>query len=153
MLLNPMRDKTFVTAPIVVVEDDVDDQFLIQKVFKRIGIHSDLIFFNNGKEALDYLKSTAQPIFMILSDINMPVMNGLELRSGIVRDDNLRKRCIPFIFLSTAARPSDVSAAHDLTVQGFFLKESTLGEMEKALENIVQYWARCKHPNNVGAHL
>jgi CheY-like chemotaxis protein len=146
-----MQQKVFLTEPIVVVEDDVDDQFLLRKVFERIGVESELVFFFNGKDAWDYLKSTKKKTFMILCDINMPVMNGLELREQINRDEEMRKKSIPFIFLSTAARPGDVDMAYNLAVQGFFLKESTLHEMEDAMRTIVAYWDRCKHPNSFQA--
>jgi CheY-like chemotaxis protein len=144
-----MPQKHFVTEPIIVVEDDADDQYLIQKIFERIGVGSDLIFFDNGKDALEYLKTTTRETFLILCDINMPVMNGLELREKINEDDTLRRRCIPFIFLSTAARPSDILQAYNLTVQGFFVKESTMAAMEDAMLTIVKYWMKCKHPNTL----
>ena len=86
---------------------------------------------------------------MILCDINMPVMNGLELRQRINNDEEMRKKSIPFIFLSTAARSTDVNKAFDLSAQGFFVKESTFNEMENALRVIVDYWDKCKHPNSL----
>lgn len=142
-----MQQKILITEPIVIVEDDLDDQFLIRKVFERIGVGSDLIFFGNGKDALHYLKSTEKQTFLILCDINMPVMNGLELRARINQDENLRRKSIPFVFFSTAARPNDVKLAYEMTVQGFFVKESTLEEMEESLRLIVCYWSKSKHPN------
>ena len=144
-----MFQETIFTQPIVIVEDDVDDQFLIQRVFERIGVGSELLFFANGKDALEYLLTTEKETFLILCDINMPVMNGLELRAKINTNELLRRRSIPFIFLSTAARPSDVMQAYELTVQGFFVKESTLVEMEDSLKAIIRYWMKCKHPNSV----
>ena len=142
-------EKTILTEPIVVVEDDADDQFLLRKVFERLEIESELLFFYNGKEAWDYLKTTTKKTFMILCDINMPVMNGLELRQRINNDPEMRKKSIPFIFLSTAARNTDIDKAYDLSAQGFFVKESTFNEMENALRVIVNYWDRCKHPNSL----
>lgn len=142
-------EKTILTEPIVVVEDDADDQFLLRKVFEGLEIESELLFFYNGKEAWDYLKTTTKKTFMILCDINMPVMNGLELRQRINNDPEMRKKSIPFIFLSTAARNTDIDKAYDLSAQGFFVKESTFNEMENALRVIVNYWDRCRHPNSL----
>lgn len=137
------------TAPIVIVEDDLDDQHLITQIFKRLGVQSELLFFDNGREALHYLETTSRETFMIISDINMPVMNGLELREKINKNEEVKRRSIPFIFLSTAARPADIIAAYDMTVQGFFLKEADFASMEEAIKIIVMYWQKCKHPNSV----
>ena len=138
-----------ITEPIIVVEDDIDDQFLLKKVFDRLGVQAELIFFSNGKDAFQHLITTEKDTFLILCDINMPIMNGLELRAKINEDQTLREKSIPFIFLSTAARPIDVITAYDMTVQGFFLKESTLEGMEESLRCILSYWSKCKHPNAV----
>jgi CheY-like chemotaxis protein len=142
-----MMHKSIATEPILIVEDDIDDQFLLRKVLERLHVESELLFFANGREAWEYLKRTTRTPFMILCDINMPVMNGLELRAKINEDEEIRKKSIPFILLSTAARERDVALAFDLSVQGFFVKESTLNEMEDSLRTIIYYWDRCRHPN------
>ena len=148
-----MLRKTFVTEPIIVVEDDADDQFLLSKVLERIGVESEILFFFNGREAWEYLKTTERKTFLILCDINMPVMNGLELREKINNDEVMRRKAIPFVFLSTAARAIDVDKAFDLSAQGFFVKESTLQEMEDSLQVILSYWNKCRHPNSVKRQL
>ena len=64
------------TGPIIVIEDDSDDQELLVMVFKELGFKNEIIFFEDGEAALDYLiKSDVEP-FIILSDINMPKLNG-----------------------------------------------------------------------------
>lgn len=143
-----MEKKIFISDPIVVVEDDADDQYFIKSICDKLGVTSELLFFDDGEKALTFLKKTNRKIFLILCDINMPIMNGLELRRKIQEDPFLRQKSIPFIFLSTAARAREVEEAYDLTVQGFFLKASQLSDMEKTLELIITYWQRCKHPNS-----
>lgn len=141
-------EKIVIHDPIVVVEDDADDQYFIKMICEKLGVTAELLFFGDGLKALTYLKTTTKKTFLILSDINMPVMNGLELRRNIQQDEELRKKSIPFVFLSTAARPKEVAEAYDLTVQGFFLKATQLGEMEETIEQILRYWVMCKHPNS-----
>lgn len=145
-----MEKKLFISDPIVIVEDDADDQYFIRTICEKLGVNSDLIFFEDGRQALNYLQTTPRKTFLILCDINMPVMNGLELRRKIQQNESLRRKSIPFVFLSTAARPKEVEEAYDLTVQGFFVKASELSEMEKSLELILNYWSKCKHPNAIG---
>ncbi len=139
----------FIEHPIVIVEDDADDQYFIKTICDKLGVTAELLFFEDGLSALNYLQTTKSKTFLILCDINMPVMNGLELRRKIQEDTRLRKLSIPFVFLSTAARQKEVEEAYDLTVQGFFVKASQLTEMEKSLELILRYWMDCRHPNSV----
>jgi CheY-like chemotaxis protein len=144
-----MEKRMFIDDPIVIVEDDADDQYFIRAICEKLGVTAELLFFEHGLQALNYLQTTKAKTFLILCDINMPVMNGIELRRKIQENIQLRKKSIPFVFLSTAARPKEVEEAYDLTVQGFFVKASQLADMEKSLELILQYWVNCKHPNSV----
>lgn len=144
-----MEKQLFIHDPIVIVEDDADDQYFIRIICERLGVKAELLFFEDGLRALNYLETTKSKTFLILCDINMPVMNGLELRRKIQENSQLRKKSIPFVFLSTAARPKEVAEAYDLTVQGFFVKASQLADMEKSLDLIFRYWLECRHPNSI----
>lgn len=144
-----MEKRMYIDHPIVIVEDDADDQYFIRTICEKLGVTAELLFFEDGLSALNYLQTTKVRTFLILCDINMPVMNGLELRRRIQENEQLRRQSIPFVFLSTAARPQEVEEAYDLTVQGFFVKASQLAEMEKSLQLILQYWIDCKHPNSI----
>ena len=135
-------------GPLIIVEDDIDDQEIIQEIFQSLGVSNPLLFFSDGFEALTYLQTTSDQPFLILCDINLPRLNGLQLREEINADDRLRKKSVPFVFYSTNASRDAVEKAYDLTVQGFFIKNSTLQELQDTLSLIVAYWSECKHPNN-----
>ena len=135
------------TRPIIIIEDDIDDQEIITQVLESIHVPNKAVFFNNGKEALQFLQTEDVHPFVILSDINMPVMNGFELRKRISEDASLRKKSIPFVFYTTAAGQKAVSIAYDLTVQGFFIKPPDIGALTKVLKAILEYWKYCIHPN------
>lgn len=135
-------------GPIIVVEDDLDDQEIITEVLALLEVSNKLLLFADGMEAITYLQSSTEQPFLILCDINLPKLNGLELRQQINLDETLRKKSIPFIFFSTNASPDAVARAYDLTVQGFFLKNHTLQELQDTLRLIISYWTHCKHPNN-----
>lgn len=136
-----------VRGPIISIEDDADDQFLIKSVVEELQIPNELLFFSNGLEALLYLETTQQQPFVIICDINMPVMNGLELRERIDQNEYLRKKSIPFVFLSTADNPLVIETAYDSTIQGFFKKENSFEDFKKRIKVIYDYWACCLHPN------
>ncbi|RAW01408.1 response regulator [Pseudochryseolinea flava] len=135
-----------VKNPIIIVDDDQDDQFLLAKVCEKIGVTHEILFFDDGRDALKYLRSTTERPFLIMSDVNMPLMNGFELRREIHNDVTLREKSIPFVFFSTAASPAQVREAYHLTVQGFFLKETSMEKIEQSLRMIFDYWTKCKRP-------
>ena len=136
-------------GPIVIVEDDLDDQEMIQEAMEEVGIKNELVFFDRSLKAFEFLKSTTQQPFLILSDVNLPVQNGIEFKRQIDEDRQLREKSIPFVFYSTAVDKNSVNTAYqELTVQGFFKKKNKYEELKKDLKLIVDYWTTCKHPNS-----
>jgi CheY-like chemotaxis protein len=135
-------------GPIVIVEDDLDDQEIYGEAIRAIGLTNELRFFNGSQQALDYLLTTEEQPFIILSDINMPGMNGLELKKNIVEDPYLAAKGIPFVFISTNATKVSVRHAHLLSVQGYFEKPQKMEEIKDMLHTLFAYWMRCKHINN-----
>ena len=133
--------------PIIIIEDDIDDQEIITQVLETMGISNKPVFFNNGKEALHFLRTEDVHPFVILSDVNMPIMNGFELRIQIAQDEHLRKKSIPFIFFTTYANAKSVETAYDLTVQGYFTKPADISSLTSMLKAIMEYWKYCIHPN------
>ncbi|MCE6987829.1 response regulator [Dyadobacter sp. CY323] len=135
-------------GPIISIEDDADDQFLIRSVVEELNIPNKLLFFGNGLEALLFLETTKEQPFVILCDINMPVMNGLELRERIEKNDYLKRKSIPFVFLTTADNPLIIDTAYSSTIQGFFKKENSFTELKNRFRVIYEYWQCCLHPNS-----
>lgn len=132
--------------PIIIIDDDTDDHYIFQEVCQKFNLGNELKFFGTATAALQYLRTTADEPFIIFCDINMPQMNGLELRRVIDKDEALRRKSIPFIFFTTAASRNQVNEAYDLTVQGLFIKESNFDDTEKVLRLIIEYWQKCRHP-------
>ena len=136
-------------GPIVIVEDDLDDQEMIQEAMEELGIKNKLVFFDRAIKAFDFLKSVKEQPFLILSDVNLPIQNGIEFKRQIDEDNALRHKSIPFVFYSTAVDKNSVDTAYqELTVQGFFKKKNTYDELKSDLKLIVDYWKTCKHPNS-----
>lgn len=133
---------------ILVVDDDEEDHDIMRSACEILGASDSLKFFHDGHALLAYLKTSESPPFLILCDINMPHINGLDLRAVIWNDVDLKRISIPFIFFSTSASPSQIKKAYDLTVQGFFLKGNSMDETVRKLRLILDYWKECKHPNS-----
>lgn len=135
-------------GPIIVIEDDEDDQAFFTTAFTNLHYTNKVFFFHNGKEALDFLNSSDITPFLILSDINMPILDGFALRDKVRMDAKLQLRCIPYLFFSTGLTQAAVIHAYSLSAQGFFQKQESLKELEKSIEVIMEYWKRCAAPNN-----
>jgi CheY-like chemotaxis protein len=134
-------------GPIIVIEDDMDDQFILKDIFVQLNYTNEIIFFTDGNQALEFLNRTDVQPFLILSDINMPLINGFELRQKIFTNDQLQNKCIPYLFFTTGANKKAVVDAYALSVQGFFLKPHTEAALKNTIRKIVEYWQECIAPS------
>jgi CheY-like chemotaxis protein len=138
------------TGPIIVIDDDKDDHEIIIEVCEQMNLRKYLKCFREGEEALEYLKNSQEYPCIILCDVNMPKITGFELRKIINANNTLRERTVPFIFYTTSADLMLVREAYNsMTVQGFFLKGSSLDEATRTFKVIIDYWTLCKHPNSM----
>ena len=136
-------------GPIIIIEDDQDDQEILRLVFKELNYKNEIIFFSDGESALAYLIATAVEPFIIFSDINMPRLNGIELRSKVHENEDLRMKSIPYLFFSTGAEQQHVVEAYSKSVQGFFIKPFDFTEMKDLIKSIIEYWQKCVSPNYI----
>jgi CheY-like chemotaxis protein len=128
------------TAPIVVIEDDIDDQHLLVEIFDKLGFQNKVFYFADGHAALAFLRIAEVKPLLILADINMPKLNGFEVREHILADEHLRKKCIPFVFFTTASDDRTISHAHATPIQGYFIKPRKMEEFESLIRKILEYW-------------
>jgi len=136
-------------GPIIIIEDDKDDQEIFTEIFEELDFDNELLFFNDGVPALEYLETSDTEPFLILSDINLPKLNGLELREKIHTNEDLQMKCIPYLFFSTSAEQKHVIEAYSQSVQGFFVKPRKYSELKSTIKKIVEYWKECVSPDYV----
>lgn len=134
-------------GPIVVIEDDMDDQEILADIFLKLGFKNEICFFADGNKALEFINRTDVRPFLILSDINMPRINGFELRNKVFTNEKLHTKCIPYLFFTTSATKRAVIDAYAMSVQGFFVKPSTIKGLEDTIRKIVEYWKECTAPS------
>jgi CheY-like chemotaxis protein len=123
-------------GPIIIIDDDYDDQEIYTDAIKAIGIPNEIKFFDGAQEALNYLYTSSKQPFIILSDVNMPLINGIQLKERIQQDDYLRNKGIPFVFISTNANKEVVEKAHALSVQGYFQKPNNMEDIKSMLRKL-----------------
>ncbi|KRD12404.1 hypothetical protein ASE21_00385 [Flavobacterium sp. Root901] len=131
---------------IIVIEDDQDDRDFLSDIFESLELPNKVVFFEDPTNVLSYLNAMDKMPFMILSDINMPKLDGFELRRLVMKNDELSKKCIPYIFLSTSENPENIDKAFELSANGYFKKESTFSVYKSMISEIVSYWKRSCRP-------
>ena len=134
-------------GPVIVIEDDEDDREILDAIFKELNYENEVVFFQDGLKALAYLHDESVNPFLILSDINMPQLNGFELRDKIRNDEALNLKCIPYLFFTTAAEQPTVITAYSKSVQGFFIKPGNYNDIKDIVKAMMDYWKKCQAPN------
>lgn len=136
-------------GPIIIIEDDLDDQEILTEVFKELNYNNEILFFGDGEVALEFLTNTKVEPFIIFSDINMPKLNGVELREKVHNNEDLRLKSIPYLFFTTTAQQEHVVDAYSKSIQGFFVKPDRYEELKRTIKIIVEYWVECISPNYI----
>jgi CheY-like chemotaxis protein len=136
-------------GPIIVVEDDIEDQEMLADVFQQLQTKNQVIFFPDGFEAYEFLKTTREQPFLILSDLNMPKLSGFALRDMVHNNEDLRLKCIPYLFFTTSAEQRHIADAYSKSVQGFFTKPNSYLELVRIIKNIIEYWKDCHSPKTI----
>jgi CheY-like chemotaxis protein len=136
-------------GPIIIIEDDMEDQEILTEIFQELHYKNEIVFFADGEIALAYLTSTEVEPFIIFSDINMPKLSGMQLREKIHENEDLRIKSIPYLFFSTSSEQKHVVDAYSKSIQGFFVKPSSYDAIKNTIQTIVNYWTLCVSPNYI----
>lgn len=125
--------------PILLVEDDNVDAMTVRRSLRDLSTTNILIHSVNGEEALDYLSNekNTKPS-LILLDLNMPKMNGIEFLKIIKADDRLKK--IPVVVLTTSQEKRDVVQSFDLGAAGYMVKPVDYTRFVETIDTILLYW-------------
>jgi len=134
------------SSPILIIDDDTDDREFLQEAWEQLKYNSPLLFLNSGEELLQYLKTEKEVPFLILCDVNLPYMDGFEIKRKILEDRDTNYKSIPFVFWSNTISKAQIQKAYDLGVNGFFEKGNSLNDIKGSLINIVNYWLESKTP-------
>jgi CheY-like chemotaxis protein len=125
---------------ILIADDDAGHARLIEKNFTRVGLHNPIERFQNGQDVLDFLlrrgdgrKRSADKPYLLLLDIRMPKVDGVEVLRQIKQHEGLRK--MPVIMLTTTDDPREVERCHALGCSNYIVKPV---DYEKFAEAIAQ---------------
>lgn len=136
-MLNPEKLK------VLLVEDNPDDVTIVRRAMRKSDLKCDLYVASDGEEALDMLarkgefEDTPRPD-LILLDINLPKINGLEVLAKIKQDDQLKR--IPVIVLTISEREEDMARAYDSGAASYMTKPVDSKDFERLIQTVQEYW-------------
>ncbi len=130
--------------PILLVEDDVIDAMTVRRAFKDLNLNNPLTHVTNGEEALSYLQEAEPLPCVILLDLNMPRMNGVEFIQAAKADPAFKG--IPIIVLTTSRDHSDVTNSYNLSVAGYIVKPVDYNGFVEVIRTLGLYWTINEFP-------
>ena len=128
---------------ILVVEDDEIDVKALLRAFKKLKIANPVTVARDGVEGWEALQSLSRP-YLILLDINMPRMNGIELLKKIRADEKYHDSIV--FVLTTSTDDKDKFEAYNLNVAGYMLKSDMGASFIRAIELVERYWKVIEFP-------
>jgi CheY-like chemotaxis protein len=133
--------------PILLVEDDSVDAMTVKRAMRDLQVSHSVIHSVNGEEAMKYLTSpdTEKP-FVILLDLNMPKMNGIEFLKVVKAHPELKT--IPVIVLTTSKERRDVLDSFELGASGYMVKPVDYSKFVEILSRIIIYWNSSELPKD-----
>lgn len=128
---------------ILLIDDDRVDILTVKRAMRDIGVKNPLDVANNGEEGLDYLTNPAHPRpGIILLDINMPKMNGIEFLQE--REKNISLKMIPVIVLTSSDEDQDRLATYQHSIAGYMVKPVDYNQFVEMMKKINGYWSVSK---------
>ena len=132
--------------PILLSEDDRVDAMTVERALDDLKISNRLVITTNGEEALDFLRDPEKEMpCIILLDLNMPKMNGIEFLQIVKNDENLKR--IPVVVLTTSREEEDKVESFNLGVAGYIIKPADYMQFMEAVRAIDYYWTLSELPD------
>ncbi len=131
--------------PILLAEDDKVDAMTVKRALRDLKVTNPLIIVENGEKALEYLRdpNKAKP-GIILLDLNMPKMNGIEFLEIAKKDDKIKR--IPVVVLTTSKEDQDKIESFNLGVAGYMIKPVDYLQFVEIIKTIHLYWTLSELP-------
>jgi CheY-like chemotaxis protein len=133
-------------APILMAEDDPDDQLITRKALEENRVANPLVIVSNGEELLDYLRhegkfappaGSPKPCFILL-DLNMPRMDGRETLKFLKQDPDFKK--IPVVILTTSKAEEDILKSYNTGANSYVTKPVTFEGLVNVIRSMKSYW-------------
>lgn len=127
------------TLKILLIEDDMIEVMKLNRAISSLKLTHKLIEANNGEKALEILEQKNNIPDIILLDLNMPKINGIEFLTILKNDDTLKY--VPTIILTTSSNQKDLLACYKIGIAGYILKPLKYEEYVSKIEKLLGYWS------------
>ncbi|MDP5157677.1 MAG: response regulator [Flaviramulus sp.] len=127
------------TLKILLIEDDMIEVMKMNRTISSLKLNHKIIEANNGEEALNILRKKDELPDVILLDLNMPKINGIEFLKILKEDDVLKY--IPTIILTTSSNQKDLLECYEIGVAGYVLKPLKYEDYVSKIEKLLAYWS------------
>lgn len=134
------------TGAVWIIDNDEDDQIMVQEVWRELKLLNKLVFMESAESMLANLSKTDTAPFIIICELNLPKIDGFELREKMLATNSKKFKSVPFIYWSTEVSESQIQRAYDLSIHGLFIKDTTFQELKNTFTNIINYWLKSKMP-------
>ena len=123
---------------ILFIEDDTIETMKFQRAVSKLDSKHVLIEAKNGEEALEYLKSGKALPDIIILDLNMPRMNGIEFLGILKKHDKIKY--LPTIILTTSENRDDLLECYKIGIAGYIIKPLKYDDYETKIKTVLEYW-------------
>lgn len=130
----------------LLIEDDEVDILSVKRAFKELNIPNPLLIAKNGQEAFDLLNGDQEQCpSLIILDLNMPKMNGIEFLKEVKGSDKLKS--IPVVILTTSSSYVDINKSFENYAAGYIVKPMDFTKFKEVIRKVYEYWESCELPN------
>ena len=127
---------------ILLVDDDEIQRLKFKKVCKDISFSCSIVEAVNGKQAFKFLKEAKNTFNIIILDLHMPKMNGLEFLAKL--KENLNFKNIPIIIMSNSEDDNELKKCYEFGISGYFTKPTQFSQYSEKVKSLLKYWNQNK---------
>ncbi|CAN5512569.1 response regulator [soil metagenome] len=125
-------------ADILIVDDDADDRYLLDYAIEQLTLDVTVLTIPDARDALTYLQTCQRPPSLLITDLNMPYLTGLELLNLIKQSTN--HRMVPVVILTTSQADEDRERCYRAGANAYLVKPGRISELSGLLQSCIRVW-------------
>lgn len=132
-------------GPIIIIEDDKEETDLLLEIISELHFKNPVSIIAKSCDALEFLRHAPDP-FIIFSGINLCGLNGFQIRTAILQDEELNSKCTPYIFYSAHATKETQRSVESCKAQGYLHDITDYNQLQTELGDVMDHWQKLSTP-------